>query len=213
MNFESQQRELVRTLESQGIGDPEVLEAVGCTPREKFVPETLRAEAYENRALPIGNGQTISQPYVVALMTEALQLTGREKVLEIGTGSGHQTAILSQLCREVMTIERLPELSRRAQVVLDMLGYDNIDYQVDDGSLGWPDAAPYDVIIVTAAAPQPPKALCDQLTLGGRLVIPVGDTESQQLQKITRRMDRLETVPLCDVRFVPLIGVQGWADA
>lgn len=211
MNVENERRELVRILESQGIQDPAVLEAVGCTPREKFLPETLRDQAYENRALPIGNGQTISQPFVVALMTEALQLTGREKVLEIGTGSGYQAAILSQLCREVVTVERIPELSRRAQVVLDMLGYDNIEYQVDDGSLGWPAGAPYDGIIVTAAAPQPPQALCNQLTLGGRLVIPVGDDESQQLQQITRRADRLETIPLCDVRFVPLIGVQGWA--
>ena len=213
MNYERERANLVRVLEAEGIRDPNVLDAIGVTRREAFVPETLRADAYLNTALPIGAEQTISQPSVVAMMTEALRLTGTEKVLEIGTGSGYQAAILSQLCREVVTIERIAELSRRAQVVLDALGYDNIDYHVVDGTLGYADAAPYDGIIVTAAAPKLPQTLLDQLTLGGRLVIPVGDATAQKLQLVIKRADGCKITDFCDVRFVPLIGAQGWSDS
>ncbi len=213
MNLQSSRQELIQTLRRDGITDQSVLDAVADTPRERFLPENLRHRAYENTALPIGDGQTISQPYIVALMTQALKLTGREKVLEIGTGSGYQAAILSQLCREVVTVERIAPLSRRAQVVLDSLGYDNIEYHVDDGTLGHPAGAPYDGILVTATAPGVPQALCEQLTLGGRLVIPVGGEDVQELKCITRNADGLRAKKLCDVRFVPLIGKQGWHNA
>jgi len=210
MTLQSEKQALIRKLQEAGIHSQSVLQAIADTPRERFVPESIRSRAYEDNALPIGEGQTISQPYIVALMTQALQLTGREKVLEIGTGSGYQAAVLSLLCRELVTIERLPELSRRAQVVLDSLGYDNIEYQVGDGTIGYAAGAPYDGIVVTATAPQVPAALTEQLALGGRLVIPIGQEEVQELLLITRAIDRLKTEKLCDVRFVPLIGEQGW---
>ena len=212
MDLETSRQALITTLKRDGIHSQAVLEAIAETPRERFMPETVRNKAYENIALPIGDGQTISQPYIVALMTQALELTGREKVLEIGTGSGYQAAILAQLCREVVTIERIANLSRHAQVVLDSLGYDNIDYHVADGTLGYPDAAPYDGILVTATAPKLPQSLCEQLTLGGRMVIPIGEEKVQELKLITRGTDRLRVKKLCDVRFVPLIGEQGWED-
>ena len=212
MDLETSRQALIATLKRDGIHSQAVLEAIAETPRERFMPETVRNKAYENTALPIGDGQTISQPYIVALMTQALELTGREKVLEIGTGSGYQAAILAQLCREVVTIERIANLSRHAQVVLDSLGYDNIDYHVADGTLGYPDAAPYDGILVTATAPKLPQALCEQLTLGGRMVIPIGEAKVQELKLITRGTDGLRVENLCNVRFVPLIGEQGWRD-
>lgn len=212
MDLETSRQALIATLKRDGIHSQAVLEAIAETPRERFMPETVRNKAYENIALPIGDGQTISQPYIVALMTQALELTGREKVLEIGTGSGYQAAILAQLCREVVTIERIANLSRHAQVVLDSLGYDNIDYHVADGTLGYPDAAPYDGILVTATAPKLPQALCEQLTLGGRMVIPIGEAKVQELKLITRGTDGLRVENLCNVRFVPLIGEQGWKD-
>jgi protein-L-isoaspartate(D-aspartate) O-methyltransferase len=212
MNYDSSQQALITTLKRDGIHHQAVLDAIADTPRERFLPETVRNRAYENSALPISDGQTISQPYIVALMTQALELTGREKVLEIGTGSGYQAAILAQLCREVVTIERIANLSRHAQVVLDSLGYDNIDYHVADGTLGYPGAAPYDGILVTATAPKLPAALCEQLTLGGRMVIPIGEGNVQELKCITRRTEGLRVEKLCDVRFVPLIGEQGWRD-
>ncbi len=212
MDLETSRQALIATLKRDGIHSQAVLEAIAETPRERFMPETVRNKAYENIALPIGDGQTISQPYIVALMTQALELNGREKVLEIGTGSGYQAAILAQLCREVVTIERIANLSRHAQVVLDSLGYDNIDYHVADGTLGYPDAAPYDGILVTATAPKLPQSLCEQLTLGGRMVIPIGEEKVQELKLITRGTDGLRVENLCNVRFVPLIGEQGWKD-
>ncbi len=156
MTFHAQRQELVQSLIRSGIKDQRVLAAIAATPREVFIPAALHDRAYEDTALPIGEGQTISQPYIVALMTSALELTGEETVLEIGTGSGYQAAILSQLCRKVVTLERLADLSRTAQAMLDSLGYDNIEYHVGDGSLGYPSAAPYDGIVVTATAPQLP---------------------------------------------------------
>ncbi len=206
----SQRDALVQSLRQSGIRDERVLAAINNTPREEFLPEELQSRAYEDNALPIGEGQTISQPYIVALMSSALNLTGREIVLEIGTGSGYQAAVLAQLCRKVITIERLADLSHRAQRVLARLNLDNIEFQIGDGTLGYPSAAPYDGIIVTAAAPEIPQALCEQLAVGGRMAIPIGNEEAQELRRIVRLDDGFSTEKLCDVRFVPLIGKQGW---
>jgi protein-L-isoaspartate(D-aspartate) O-methyltransferase len=179
---------LRRLLEQRGIRDPRVLAAIETVPREQFVGRELRSAAYDDRALAIASGQTISQPYVVARMTELLELTGAsdERVLEIGTGSGYQTAILARLTPSITSIERLGSLSDRAQQVLATLGVRNVEFHVADGSLGWPENAPYDAVIVTAAAPKVADVLYDQLKIGGRLVIPVGSEENQVLQRIVR---------------------------
>ena len=207
-----QQLELRRQLEAKGISDSRVLDAVQQTRRDFLVPTEVCSEAYRDDALPIGCGQTISQPYIVALMTQAAELQGGEKVLEIGTGSGYQTAILSQLCRQVVTVERLPELAERARQRLTELGYTNITYHVGDGTLGCPEEAPYDAILVTAAAPKMPAPLYEQLTPGGRLVIPVGDESLQQLQCIRKTEKGPDIERLCDCRFVKLIGKAGWPE-
>jgi len=211
MTFAEARAQLVEELRRKGIQDERVLEAIGRTRRERFVPEALQTQAYEDRALPIGSGQTISQPFIVALMTEALELQGDETVLEIGTGSGYQAAIVSQLCSRVVTIERLPELSEVARRVLEAEGYTNIIYAVGDGTLGWPQHAPYDGILVTAAAPLVPPSLYAQLAPGGRMVIPVGDETSQELQVITRTAEGPRVRSLCDCAFVKLIGQEAWA--
>jgi len=203
-------RELIRELRSQGITDERVLDAIANTPRERFLPERLQSAAYENRALPIDCEQTISQPYIVALMTEALQLTGDAHVLEIGTGSGYQTAILAQLCGEVYTVERWPELARPARELLSELGFSNISYFAGDGTLGLKKYAPYDGIIVTAAAPQIPSSYWEQLNLDGRLVMPVGEEDSQELSRYRKTVDGWQTERLCSCRFVKLIGRHGW---
>ncbi len=194
----------------RGVRDPRLLAAMTDIPRHLFVDEALWAQAYEDHPLTIGRGQTISQPYMVALMTEALGLTGREKVLEIGTGSGYQTAILARLADWVYSVERLPELSRRAQTILEKLGIFNLNLKVGDGTQGWPEHAPYDAIIVTAGAPQVPQPLTEQLAEGGRLVIPVGDRHLQSLLRITRRGDQLLREDLGGCRFVDLVGEHGW---
>lgn len=212
MTVEQQQAQLKRQLEAKGITDPRVLEAIGSTRRDLFVPEEMRDAAYDDMALPIGLDQTISQPYMVALMTQSLELTGTERVLEIGTGSGYQASILSQLCAEVVTVERLAALSRQAQLVLQSLGYTNIEFQVGDGTLGCPQRAPYDGIIVTAAAPDIPAPLYHQLAEGGRLVIPVGDEYMQSLQVITKQLPEPRVRNVCDCRFVKLIGAAGWPE-
>ena len=193
-----------------GIRDARVLEAMGRVPRHAFVSPGMETQAYEDRPLPIGFGQTISQPLMVAIMTEALALTGSERLLEIGTGSGYQAAILAELAREVFTIERLSDLSIRARKVHFRLGYQNIQYRIGDGTLGWPEHAPYDGIIVTAGAPAVPEALLTQLSEGGRLVIPVGGAELQQLDVMTRRGSRFETRNVTACRFVKLVGQRGW---
>ena len=197
-------------LRRRGIRDERVLAAFLKVPRHKFVrPQDLWV-AYEDYPLPIGYGQTISQPYIVALMTELLALKGDECVLEVGTGSGYQAAILAELAREVITIERIPELARRAQRVLTDLGYRNVTVLVGDGSLGAPDFAPFDAIIVTAAAPHPPKALLEQLKDGGRLVIPIGDRTLQELIRFVRKGDEWQEEKHGPCLLVPLIGKNGW---
>lgn len=203
---------LSRQLARRGIRDPRVLDAIAATPRHQFVPEELLDQAYVDTALPIGSGQTISQPYIVAMMTEAAALQASDVVLEIGTGSGYQAAILSQLARHVVTLERLPELANAARERLTRLGYRNLDFETDDGTLGWPAAAPYDAILVTAAAPDVPQPLKQQLREGGRLVIPVGGESFQELLCYRRYGGQLIASKLCDCRFVKLIGAAGWAD-
>jgi protein-L-isoaspartate(D-aspartate) O-methyltransferase len=194
----------------RGIADEGVLRAMGKIYRHLFVEEALIGEAYNDHPLPIGHKQTISQPYIVALMTEALQLTGNEKTLEIGTGSGYQTAILAELSKAVYTVERIEPLLEKAKTLLGQLGYANIFFKTFDGTLGWEDFAPFDAIIVTAGAPKIPQPLMDQLSEGGRLVIPVGNRYSQDLVKVTRVKGTFKEESLGGCRFVDLIGVFGW---
>ena len=200
-------------LVARGIRDPRVLEAMARVPREAFVPEASQAQAYDDRALPIRSGQTISQPFMVAVMTEALMLKGTERVLEIGTGSGYQAAILAELAAEVITIERRPELADDARTILGSLGYPNVEVMVGDGTLGLAARAPFDRILVTAGAPRVPEALTQQLSPdGGRLVIPVGSSEQQWLRVITRDGDRLDDTTREACVFVPLVGEDAWPD-
>jgi protein-L-isoaspartate(D-aspartate) O-methyltransferase len=212
-NFERERQRMVEDqLLRRGIHDDRVLEAMGRVRRHLFVPENHRISAYEDRPLSIDEGQTISQPYMVAIMTQSLGLTGGERVLEIGTGSGYQTAVLAELSREVFTIERIPVLMERARKVLQDLGYENISYLTGDGSKGWPENAPFDGILVTAGAPEIPDRLKSQLAEGGRLVIPTGPRFSQILYKITRRGDRFSEEDITGCVFVPLVGDYGWKD-
>jgi protein-L-isoaspartate(D-aspartate) O-methyltransferase len=197
----------------RGVKDPRVLDAFRIIPRHLFVPEDERYLAYEDHPLPIGFGQTISQPYIVALMTEALQLRGDELVLEVGTGSGYQAAILALLTGHVHSIERISALAADAAARLSRLGIDNVTVVCQDGSVGLSERAPFDAIIVTAAAPQAPRALIDQLADGGRLIVPTGDREDQTLIKVTRRKDAITQENLGMCAFVPLIGREGWRAA
>jgi protein-L-isoaspartate(D-aspartate) O-methyltransferase len=200
-----------RHLRGRGIRDPRVLGAMEQVPRTAFVFDALIDQAYDDRPLPIGVGQTISQPYVVALMTEALKLRPTDRVLEVGTGSGYGAAVLAEIVAHVDTIERHAVLAASARRLLQRLGYGNVDVHVGDGSLGWPPGAPYQAIAVTAASPTIPPALIEQLADGGRLVIPVGDGELQDLVRVTRvGPDQVLEETLTTVRFVPLIGAQGW---
>jgi protein-L-isoaspartate(D-aspartate) O-methyltransferase len=194
----------------RGVLDPRVLAAMGKVPRHRFVPRHLWEQAYSDYPLPIGEEQTISQPYIVALMTDALELAGPEKVLELGTGSGYQAAILAELATQVFTIERIPSLARMAEQVLASLGYANVKVIVADGTLGWPTEAPFDAILVTAGSPQVPPPLLDQLAMGGRLVIPVGDRYTQTLTRVRRTPEGLKHEYLGGCRFVKLIGRHGW---
>jgi len=195
-------------LQRRGIHDQRVLEAMARVPRERFVSEAMRDQAYADRALAIGCGQTISQPFIVALMTQALELSGEETVLEVGTGSGYQTAILAELARDVISLERHADLSTQAGDVLRELGYDNVALHFADGTLGWPDRAPYDRVIVTAAAAKCPAPLFDQLKNRGILVIPVGGQDYQVLEAIHKVGDSPQVVDLSRCRFVPLIGAE-----
>src|SRR3954471_3780864 len=214
MRDEARARMVDLQLAGRGITDPGVLAAFRSVPRESFIPAELAEFAYEDAPLPIGEEQTISQPYIVALTTEALRLTGGERVLEIGTGSGYAAAVLSRIAKEVFTVERRESLAREAQDRLESLGYRNVQVLHGDGTLGWSEHAPYDAIAVAAGGPQVPKALLDQLAPGGRLVIPVGrDEASQILTRVTRvAANDFREEPLTEVRFVPLIGEQGWRE-
>jgi protein-L-isoaspartate(D-aspartate) O-methyltransferase len=207
----SRQNMLDAQLIPRGIKQQEVLHAMLTIPRHLFVDEALWSQAYTDHALPIGEKQTISQPYMVAFMTEALGLTGGEKVLEIGTGSGYQSAVLSMMAHKVYSIERISKIAARARKLLDGFMCPNVIIRVSDGTLGWPDEAPFDAIIVTAGSPVVPDALVAQLRPGGRLVIPVGQEEDQKLLRITRREDGgADTEVLGGCKFVKLIGKQGW---
>ncbi len=196
---------------ARGVKQKEVIDAMLAIPRHRFVEPSFEAQAYSDFPLPIGEGQTISQPFMVAYMTEALRLTGGEKVLEIGTGSGYQAAVLSMLAAKVFTIERISSIASRTRRLLDELGYESIVIKVGDGTEGWAEQAPFDAIVVTAAAPDVPPALVEQLSLGGRLVIPVGGEFVQELTRVTKKKGRIVTEKLGGCRFVKLIGRDGWA--
>ena len=212
-DFGQLREQMVNTqIAARRVRSEQVLDAMRAVPRELFVPESERLLAYEDSPLPIGEGQTISQPYIVAYMTEALDLEGGDTVLEFGTGSGYAAAVLGEIAGTVHTVETFDSLASRAGKLLAELGYDNVHVHHGDGTLGWPAEAPYEAIVVTAAAPGVPEALKAQLALGGRLVLPVGDTKwIQELERVTRTGDEeFETERLTSVRFVPLIGEQGW---
>jgi protein-L-isoaspartate(D-aspartate) O-methyltransferase len=200
-------------IERRGVTDPRLLEALRTVPRHKFVPDDLQTMAYADYPLAIGSGQTISQPYIVALMTELLHLKGDENVLEIGTGSGYQAAVLSRLARSVHSVERFESLAARARQVLNALNCDNVSVHTADGSLGWPANAPYQGILVTAAAPGAPPPLLAQLADGGRLVLPVGGRGGQSLQVWQRQGETFDSEDVLYVAFVPLRGAHGWNEA
>jgi protein-L-isoaspartate(D-aspartate) O-methyltransferase len=197
---------------SRGVRDARVIAAMRKVPRHLFVEEALQNQAYSDRPLPIGEKQTISQPYMVALMTEALQLTGGEKVLEIGAGSGYQTAILAEIAGKIFSIERILSLTMKARTLLLNLGYHNIEVTFADGTQGWVGESPFDGIIVTAGSPDIPQPLVDQLAIGGRLVIPVGDESVQDLIRVTRTEEGIKKEDLGGCRFVKLIGKHGWGE-
>ncbi len=211
MDFAAARARLIEHLRAE-IKDERVLAVMGKIPRELFVPPEERHLAYEDVPLPIGLEQTISQPFIIALMTQALELTGNEKVLEVGAGSGYQAAILAELARSVITVERLPSLAVAAKAVLNSLGYTNVVVHLAKETLGWTDEAPYDAIIVTAAAPRVPPDLLAQLAIGGRMVIPVGSLYTQELCKITRQRSKNVVQDLGSCRFVHLIGKGAWEE-
>ncbi len=202
---------IAEQLRRRNIRDERVLQVMARVQRHRFVPEALTEQAYSDNALPIAEQQTISQPFIVALTAEALMLQGDERVLEIGTGSGYAAAVLSLLTREVWTIERFRSLAETAAARLHAEGYTNVHVGIGDGTAGWPEHAPYDAIAVAAAGPHIPQSLIEQLAMGGRLVIPVGSREEQQLVRIVRMPDGLRQDRLGPVRFVPLVGQEGWA--
>lgn len=209
--YRGKRRRLIETLQTNGISDLAVLRAFDETPRHLFVPTGLRDRAYDDTALPIGNGQTISQPSVHARSLELLRLTGKERVLEIGTGSGYQTVLLSHLAAQVFSVERLPALLERARDIIRECAAKNVSLLLGDGTLGWREYAPYDAIVVGAAAPDVPRPLAEQLKDGGRLLLPMGGRDEQMLVLVTRHGDKYEQRDITPVRFVPLLGAHGWS--
>jgi protein-L-isoaspartate(D-aspartate) O-methyltransferase len=205
-------RRLIETLQANGIRDLAVLRAFDEVPRHLFVPTGVRHRAYEDSALPIGSGQTISQPSIHALYLDVLKLTGKERVLEIGTGSGFQTALLSRLAAQVFTIERVAALMDRAKDVLRAQQVNNVSFLVGDGTIGWREYGPYDAILVGAGSPTVPQPLVEQLAVGGRLLCPVGDRTKQEVVLVTRDHSGVRTTVVTDARFVPLVGTHGWVD-
>lgn len=211
--YERKRNRLVERIRGKGIDDPRVLRAVASVPRDRFVPESIRSRSYDDTALPIGHGQTISQPSLQALYLQALEIGPEDRVLEVGAGSGYQTALLAEVAANVYAVERLPELTQRARDVLDELGYKNIALVTKDGTTGWSKYAPYDAILVAAASPDIPDALVEQLAPGGRLLIPVGDRMSQELTLVHKSEDgELHTRAITQCVFVPLIGRFGWPE-
>ena len=204
------ERMVEEQLAARGVTDPRVLAVMRRVPRHLFVEEALRDRAYGDHPLPIGDGQTISQPFMVGRMTELLRLSGTEKVLEIGTGSGYQAAVLSELCARVCTVERIPRLAKRARELLELLGYSNVWVRVANGTLGWPDEAPFDRILVTAGGPHVPPPLFEQLAEGGSMVMPVGQTTTQVLQVIEKRSGEMQTTEHSGCVFVKLVGKYAW---
>jgi protein-L-isoaspartate(D-aspartate) O-methyltransferase len=211
--FTGARRRLLDELRAKGINDLAVLRALDLTPRHQFVPSGVRHRAYEDAPLPIGSGQTISQPFVHAMYLQTLKLQGHEKVLEIGTGSGYQTVLLAYLCQHVYSVERVRPLLETARDAITACGVTNVALLCGDGTYGWPEFAPYDAILVGAGAPTIPQPLVDQLAIGGRLIVPVGGREDQRLVEITRTSTGFERRDLSDVRFVPLVGKHGWESA
>jgi protein-L-isoaspartate(D-aspartate) O-methyltransferase len=207
----ARRRMVERQLRARGIHDPHVLRIMEAMPRHLFVDGALDVQAYGDSALPIAEAQTISQPYMVALMTQALDLAGEEKVLEIGTGSGYQTAILAELADRVFTVERIPAIATSARERLTAMGYTNVVFRLADGTVGWRELGPFDRVLITAGAPRVPQFVEDQLRLGGIAVVPVGVGREQRLVKATRTPDGMDTRTLCACAFVPLIGKDGWA--
>jgi protein-L-isoaspartate(D-aspartate) O-methyltransferase len=204
------ERMVEEQLAARGVTDPRVLAVMRRVPRHLFVEEALRDRAYGDHPLPIGDGQTISQPFMVGRMTELLRLSGTEKVLEIGTGSGYQAAVLSELCARVCTVERIPRLAKRARELLERLGYRNVWVRVANGTLGWPDEAPFDRILVTAGGPHVPPPLFEQLAEGGSMVMPVGEATTQVLQVIEKRGGEMQTTEHSGCVFVKLVGKYAW---
>lgn len=212
----NEERERLRMVEEQivgrGVKDERVLAAMRKVPRHEFLPEAMRDMAYADNALPIGENQTISQPYMVALMSELLGLTGTERVLEIGTGSGYQAAVLAELSSKVYTVERVKTLAEKARRVLDRLGYRSVAIKVYDGSYGWKEMSPFDAVMVTAGSPEIPAPLVEQLRIGGRMVIPIGDRSGQRLVKLVRTAEGPVIQTTIPCMFVPLIGAYGWKE-
>jgi len=209
----ARRRMVEKQIRARGISDVRVIEAMLKVPRHKFVEEALSSQAYSDYPLPIGESQTISQPYIVAAMSQALLLQGHEKVLEVGTGSGYQAAVVSMLADRVFSLERIPALARRARLILNKNGFSKVNIRLTDGTYGWEEEAPFDAILVTAGAPEIPESYIDQLASGGRLVIPVGDRNSQVLKRVIKLSSGdWRTENLMDCRFVPLVGDKGWKD-
>lgn len=206
----ARERMVQEQLAGRGIKDPRVLASMSRVPRHLFVGEELRDQAYDDHPLPIGNGQTISQPYMVALMVEALELKGEERVLEVGTGSGYEAAILAELCGQLFTVELVEKLALRSRIELANSGYRNVFVQVSDGTLGWVQHAPYDAVVISTAAPCIPRPLIDQLTPGGCIILPMGEEELQSLVRIRKEGGRLREEYLGECRFVKLLGTYGW---
>jgi protein-L-isoaspartate(D-aspartate) O-methyltransferase len=207
--YAGHRQKMIEEIIDRGIKDLRVIEAMSRVPRHLFVRETFQHKAYGDHPLPIGESQTISQPFVVAAMSQALQLTGEERVLEIGTGSGYQTAILSELAAQVFTIERVKSLGQQAKKLLDGLGYTHINYKIFDGTYGWRELGPYDAVVITAAGPEVPQALIEQVKDGGLIVAPIGDDQGQELMLYTKRGKRLSARRMGACFFVPLIGKYG----